>query len=93
MLHSHLTDFAYVQRLSMEPELETRDRQDTGLSGGEWMDRIEPQLDAGTAGGTYPLLNALFTQDTCELGLDRLSEFGLQRTLDGIAVMIAETSA
>ena len=57
------------------------------------MDRIEPQFDAITAGGAYPLLNTLFTQDTCELDLDRLSESGPRRTLDGIAAMIAETSA
>ncbi|MFJ6460743.1 hypothetical protein ACIQM0_06745 [Streptomyces sp. NPDC091387] len=38
------------------------------------------------------LLN-LFEHDTFELGLHVLFEFGLHRTLDGIAVMIGETSA
>ncbi|MFD9224110.1 TetR/AcrR family transcriptional regulator C-terminal domain-containing protein [Streptomyces sp. NPDC060064] len=93
MFHTHLALFAYVQGLAMAAELETQAEQDTGMSDDEWMARNEPHFEAIAATGNYPLLNTLFIQDEFELDLDTLFEFGLRRTLDGIAVMINETSA
>ncbi|MFE4330036.1 TetR/AcrR family transcriptional regulator C-terminal domain-containing protein [Streptomyces sp. NPDC056831] len=92
-LHIHLTLFAHVQGLAMAGDMETQARQDTGLSAAEWMVRNEPQFDAISASGDYPFLNSLFEHDEFELDLDELFEFGLQRTLDGVAMMIGETSA
>ncbi|MFD3659433.1 TetR/AcrR family transcriptional regulator C-terminal domain-containing protein [Streptomyces sp. NPDC058659] len=65
---------------------------DTGISGGEWMEQNEPRFDAIQAGGSYPGLNSVTTDGAYGLDLDALFEFGLQRTLDGIATMIDETS-
>ncbi|RDG37490.1 TetR/AcrR family transcriptional regulator C-terminal domain-containing protein [Streptomyces corynorhini] len=93
MMHCHLTLFAYVQGLAVAADLESQARQDTGLSDEEWLARNEPQFGAIVAGGAYPLLNTLFTQDEFDLDLDTLFEFGLRLTLDGIAAMIDETSA
>ncbi|MEU6012782.1 TetR/AcrR family transcriptional regulator C-terminal domain-containing protein [Streptomyces sp. NPDC047515] len=92
-LHIHLTLFAHVQGLAMAGELESQARQDTGLSTEEWMVRNEPQFDAISASGDYPFLNSLFEQGEFELDVDELFEFGLRRTLDGIAMMFGETSA
>ncbi|MFF1925367.1 TetR/AcrR family transcriptional regulator C-terminal domain-containing protein [Streptomyces sp. NPDC058221] len=92
-LHTHLTLFAYVQGLALAADMEAQARQDTGLSDEEWMARNEPQFDAISTGGNFQVLHTLFEHDTFELDLDTLFEFGLQRTLDGIAVMIGETSA
>ena len=77
----------------MAAELETQAQQDTGMSDEEWMARNEPQFDVITATGNYPLLNTLFTQAPFDLDLETLFEFGLARTLDGFAMMIAEPSA
>ncbi|MCX4789480.1 TetR/AcrR family transcriptional regulator C-terminal domain-containing protein [Streptomyces sp. NBC_01221] len=77
----------------MAGDMETQARQDTGPSAAEWMVRNEPQFDAISASGDYPFLNSLFEQDEFELDLDELFEFGLRRTLDGVAMMIGETSA
>ncbi|MEE1808025.1 TetR/AcrR family transcriptional regulator C-terminal domain-containing protein [Streptomyces sp. BE133] len=93
MLHIHLTLFAHVQGLAMGADSEAQARQDTGLSDVEWRVRNEPQFNAISASGDYPFLNSLFEHDEFELDLDSLFEFGLQRTLDGIAMMIGETSA
>jgi AcrR family transcriptional regulator len=93
MVHIHLTVFAYVQGVSAAADLETQAQQDSGLSVAEWMARNEPQFDALSSSGAYPLLNSLFTTEEFELDLDILFEFGLQRTLHGIAAMIDETSA
>lgn len=92
-LYIHLTLFAHVQGLAMAGELESQARQDTGLSAEEWMVRNEPHFDTISASGEYPFLNSLFEYEEFELDLDILFEFGLRRTLDGIAVMIRETSA
>ncbi|MDV5148484.1 TetR/AcrR family transcriptional regulator C-terminal domain-containing protein [Streptomyces sp. SBC-4] len=91
-LHAHLLIFAYVQGLSMAADLEEQARQDTGISDGEWMEQNEPRFDAIQAGGSYPELTAVTTDGAYGLDLDALFEFGLQRTLDGIASMIDETS-
>lgn len=93
MLHTHLTLFAYVQGLALAADMETQALQDTGLSDEEWMTRNEPQFEAVSTGGHFPVLHNLFEHDAFELDLDVLFEFGLRRTLDGIAVMIGETSA
>ncbi|MEU8616846.1 TetR/AcrR family transcriptional regulator C-terminal domain-containing protein [Streptomyces sp. NPDC048623] len=92
-LHSHLAIFAYVQGVGMAEDLEERARQETGLSGEEWRERNEPRFDAIRSAGSYPLLNALTEEGGFALDLESLFEFGLRRTLDGIAVMIGETSA
>ncbi|MFE1549508.1 TetR/AcrR family transcriptional regulator C-terminal domain-containing protein [Streptomyces sp. NPDC058718] len=91
-LHAHLLIFAYVQGLSMAADLEEQARQDTGISDGEWMEQNEPRFDAIQAGGSYPELNSVTSGGDFGLDLDALFEFGLQRTLDGIASMIDETS-
>ncbi|MFE1904792.1 TetR/AcrR family transcriptional regulator C-terminal domain-containing protein [Streptomyces gardneri] len=91
-LHAHLLIFAYVQGLSMADDLEEQARQDTGISDGEWMEQNEPRFDAIQAGGSYPELNSVTSGGGFGLDLDALFEFGLQRTLDGIASMIDETS-
>ncbi|MET9662299.1 TetR/AcrR family transcriptional regulator C-terminal domain-containing protein [Streptomyces sp. NPDC006510] len=92
-LHIHLTLHAHVQGLAMAGEPESQTRQDTGLSAEEWMVRNEPHFNAISASGEYPFLSALFEHKEFELGLGILFEFGLRRTLDGIAMMFRETSA
>ena len=92
-LHVHLTIFSFVQGLAMAADLEEQAQQDSGISDGEWMARNEPRFEAISAAGSYPLLNGLTAGADFELSLDTLFEFGLGRTLDGIAIMIGETSA
>ncbi|WP_374115571.1 TetR/AcrR family transcriptional regulator C-terminal domain-containing protein [Streptomyces sp. NK15101] len=57
------------------------------------MEQNEPRFDAMQSGGPYPLLDAVTHDGGFELSLESLFEFGLRRTLDGIAAMIEETSA
>ncbi|MER7950896.1 TetR/AcrR family transcriptional regulator C-terminal domain-containing protein [Streptomyces sp. NPDC096079] len=91
-LHTHLTLFAFVQGLALADDLEEQARLDTGLSGDEWMEQNEPRFDAAQSGRPYPLLDEVTRDGGFELSLETLFEFGLQRTLDGIAAMIDETS-
>ncbi|MGW8763111.1 TetR/AcrR family transcriptional regulator C-terminal domain-containing protein [Streptomyces sp. NPDC055815] len=91
-LHAHLLIFAYIQGLSMANDLEEQARQDTGISDGEWMEQNEPRFDAIQTAGQYPELAAVTSGGGFGLDLEALFEFGLRRTLDGIAAMIDETS-
>ncbi|MCT4354307.1 TetR/AcrR family transcriptional regulator C-terminal domain-containing protein [Streptomyces sp. Je 1-79] len=91
-IHTHLVIFAYVQGVAMADDLEEQARQDSGISDGEWMERNEPRYDAISGGGAYPLLSSLSEGEEFELDLGTLFEFGLRRTLDGVAAMIDETS-
>jgi len=91
-LHTHLAIFAYVQGLSMADDLEAQARQDSGISDGEWMEQNEPRFDAIQSGGAYPELSSVTSIDWFGLDLRTLFEFGLGRTLDGIASLIDETS-
>ncbi|WP_329283219.1 TetR/AcrR family transcriptional regulator C-terminal domain-containing protein [Streptomyces sp. NBC_00691] len=92
-LHTHLAIFAYVQGLSMADDLEAQARQDSGISDSEWMEQNEPRFDAIQSGRTYPELAAMTSDGGFGLDLRTLFEFGLARTLDGIAALIDETSA
>ncbi|WP_318207805.1 MULTISPECIES: TetR/AcrR family transcriptional regulator C-terminal domain-containing protein [unclassified Streptomyces] len=91
-LHTHLTVFAYVQGLSMADDLEEQARQDSGISDSEWMEQNEPRFDAIQSGGSYPELASVTSGGGFGLDLRTLFEFGLGRTLDGIASLIDETS-
>ncbi|MFC9594621.1 TetR/AcrR family transcriptional regulator C-terminal domain-containing protein [Streptomyces sp. NPDC056944] len=91
-LHTHLTLFAFVQGLALADDLEEQARLDTGLSDDEWMEQNEPRFDAMQSARPYPLLDAVTRDGGFELSLETLFEFGLRRTLDGIATMIDETS-
>ncbi|MFJ5140534.1 TetR/AcrR family transcriptional regulator C-terminal domain-containing protein [Streptomyces sp. NPDC088707] len=92
-IHTHLAIFAYVQGLSMADDLEEQARQDSGISDDEWMEQNEPRFDAIQSGGAYPELALVTSGDWFGLDLRTLFEFGLGRTLDGIASLIDETSA
>ncbi|MEK9524519.1 TetR/AcrR family transcriptional regulator C-terminal domain-containing protein [Streptomyces sp. NPDC087908] len=92
-LHTHLAIFAYVQGLSMADDLEEQARQDSGISDSEWMEQNEPRFDAIQSAGSYPELASVASGDGFGLDLRTLFEFGLGRTLDGIAALIDETSA
>ncbi|KOU45191.1 GntR family transcriptional regulator [Streptomyces sp. WM6378] len=93
VMHAHLALIAFVQGLGVAMELEGHALQDTGVSNDEWMDRNGGRFAAIVAGGGYPVLTSVLEHEPFELDLDSLFGFGLDRLLDGIAVIIAETSA
>jgi DNA-binding transcriptional regulator YhcF (GntR family) len=93
MLHTHLTLFSFVQGVAMAVGLEDQARQDTGISGAEWMTRNEPHFDAIAAGGGLPFMNSLFADEEFELNMHSLFTFGLRRTLDGVAALVDVASA
>lgn len=93
LLPSSPLDVLAVRVTDRDTEWVLRAPEDTGLSDEEWMARNEPQFGAVSTGGHFQVPHALFEHDGFEPDLDVLFDFGLRGTLDGIAVMIGETSA
>ncbi|MFC8128779.1 TetR/AcrR family transcriptional regulator C-terminal domain-containing protein [Streptomyces sp. NPDC057302] len=88
MIHVHLSLLGYAQGVAMAMELETQARQDTGMTPEEWMASHEPRMDEIQTSGAYPVLSTLFGDDDFGLELGTLFEFGLERFLDGVAVLV-----
>ncbi len=87
MMTTHITLFNYVRGTAVNVELETEAEAASGLDNDAWMDSQEPALMEIVASGRFPTLRRLM-QGNYDFNLDHLFEFGLQRLLDGIAVLI-----
>jgi AcrR family transcriptional regulator len=89
-LTTHITLFNHVRGTAINIETETEAEALSGLDAEEWMDTQEPALRAVLATGRFPTFERLVADDY-DFDLDDLFEFGLQRILDGIAVLLGET--
>ena len=86
-VHVHATVAAHVRGLAVNLEPEAEAAAHSGISGREWMDGPGARaLASDTAGKVFPHLARVPPNS---LDLDTLFEFGLQRILDGIAMLIS----
>ncbi|MFD4371832.1 TetR/AcrR family transcriptional regulator C-terminal domain-containing protein [Streptomyces sp. NPDC058486] len=86
---AHLTLLNYIRGLALNLETEREAEAQSGLDSEEWMDTQEPALQATLDTGRYPAL-ARLARSGYDFELDGLFEFGLQRLLDGLAVLLDE---
>jgi AcrR family transcriptional regulator len=86
-LTAHITLFGYARGTAVNIELEAEAEAASGLGNDEWMDAQGPALRSIVASGNFPQLEQVFAADY-DFNLDELFEFGLQRLLDGLAVLI-----
>ncbi|MFH9954019.1 TetR/AcrR family transcriptional regulator C-terminal domain-containing protein [Streptomyces roseolus] len=86
---AHLTLLNYIRGLALNMETEREAEAQSGLDSEEWMDAQEPAFRATLEGGRYPAL-ARLARAGYDFDLDGLFEFGLQRLLDGLAVLLDE---
>ncbi|MEU9854589.1 TetR/AcrR family transcriptional regulator C-terminal domain-containing protein [Streptomyces sp. NPDC047974] len=86
---AHLTLLNYIRGLALNMETEREAEAQSGLDSEEWMDTQEPALRATLEDGRYPQL-ARLSRAGYDFDLDGLFEFGLQRLLDGLAVLLDE---
>jgi AcrR family transcriptional regulator len=84
---AYLTLFNYVRgtAVNLEPEVEAEAQ--SGMDPDAWMDTQVPSLRAMLADGTFPVFERMLTTPY-DFDLDTLFEFGLQRLLDGFAVLL-----
>ena len=86
-VHVHATVAAHVRGLAVNLEPEAEAAAHSGISGREWMDGPGARaLASDTVGQAFPHLARVPANS---LDLDTLFEFGLQRILDGIAMLIS----
>jgi AcrR family transcriptional regulator len=87
MMTTHITLFTYVRGSAVNLEVEADAEAVTGLNADEWMDTQVGALRSMTAAGNLPTLGRML--DTpYDYDQDTVFEFGLQRLLDGFAVLI-----
>lgn len=86
VFQAHITLFGYVRgtALSIEPEVEAE--ADTGLSADEWVDAHDDLFAPVIDSGVFPAFSRVVSSPF-DFDLDAVFEFGLQRLLDGYAVL------
>lgn len=87
---AHLTLFNYVRGTAVNLEMEAEAEGLTGQDSEQWLDAQEPAFRAILATGHFPTMERI-TAEGYDFDLDELFEFGLQRLLDGFAVLLGET--
>jgi AcrR family transcriptional regulator len=86
---AHLTLFTYVRGTAVNLETEAEAEALTGMDNEQWMDTQEPAMRRILDTGRFPMLQQV-TVSGYDFDLDTLFEFGLQRLLDGLSVLIEE---
>lgn len=89
---AYITLFNYVRGTALNIELEAEAQAQSGMDNEEWLDNQQPLLVELLTNGQFPTFARLIDLDY-DFSLDRLFEFGLQRLLDGLAVMFADHRA
>jgi AcrR family transcriptional regulator len=87
MLTAHITLFTYVRGTAAHLEFEAEEEAATGLNADEFMDTQVATMQSMMAAGEFPMLGRV-TESSYDFSLDTVFEFGLQRLLDGYAVLI-----
>jgi AcrR family transcriptional regulator len=87
MMSTHITLFTFVRGSALHLEVEADAEAITGLDADEWMDTQVPSLRSMVAAGNLPTLGRM-VDTPYDYDLDTVFEFGLQRLLDGFAVLI-----
>ncbi|MGR6318576.1 TetR/AcrR family transcriptional regulator C-terminal domain-containing protein [Micromonospora soli] len=81
-----VTLMAYVRGIATSLEAQAHAEQDTGLTDEQWVETQDAMFRRMMAGGRYPTMATL--DETVDLDLDSVFEFGLHRLLDGYAALI-----
>ncbi|SCL24822.1 transcriptional regulator, TetR family [Micromonospora rhizosphaerae] len=84
--HVAVTLMAYVRGIATNLEPQAQAEQDTGLTDEQWVETHEMAFQRMFTGGHYPTLAAL--DESVDLDLGSVFEFGLHRLLDGYAMLI-----
>ncbi|MFC8722654.1 TetR/AcrR family transcriptional regulator C-terminal domain-containing protein [Kitasatospora sp. NPDC057198] len=89
LLTAYLTLFNYVRGTALNLEMEAAAEAATGQDAEEWMDQQESVFMELVA--AHPTFLRL-TLEGYDFDLDQLFDFGLQRLLDGLAVLIGQVA-
>jgi DNA-binding transcriptional regulator YhcF (GntR family) len=88
-LTAHITLFNYMRGVGVNLEMEAEAEASSGMSSEEWLATQEPALRRVVGRGRFPAFERAVSTGY-DFDLDALFEFGLQRLLDGIAILAAD---
>jgi DNA-binding transcriptional regulator YhcF (GntR family) len=86
---AYITLANYVRGTAVNIEPETEAQAETGIDNDQWMRDQEPVFREILTSDRYQVFASLADQDY-DYDFDELFEFGLQRLLDGFAVLLAD---
>lgn len=92
MLHVYVTAVGFVRGTAIELEAENEAEAETGLTSEEWIESQEAPMARVIQAGHFPMLSRVAEAKDLVFNLGTLFEFGMQRLLDGLAVLL-ETPA
>jgi DNA-binding transcriptional regulator YhcF (GntR family) len=87
VLHVAALAAGYVRGIAVNLGQEAEASQDTGVDEERWLNE-NPVLGTMLASGAFPLLSSTSARPDVRMDLETLFEFGLQRLLDGLSVLI-----
>ncbi len=88
---AHITMVNYVRGTAFNLELEAEAEAASGMDNEAWLDTQESAMRSIVATGQFPVFERLISTDY-DFNLDNLFEFGLQRMLDGLEVLITSAT-
>jgi len=91
-LHAAVMLANYVRGTAVSLEPEAQAEQDTGMTNDEWMESQSVMMGQILATGRFPALSEVLSAGEVELNLDSVFEFGLDRLLDGLQVLVNRRS-
>ncbi|WP_410656125.1 TetR/AcrR family transcriptional regulator C-terminal domain-containing protein [Amycolatopsis sp. lyj-112] len=92
IMYAHITIFNHVRGIALNFEAEAESESGTAISADTWLAEHEPILWDLVSGGRFPNFADVASRAPFDYDLDTLFEFGLQRLLDGYAVLLAKSS-
>ncbi len=92
IMYAHITLFNHVRGTALNLEGEAEAEVGTARSAEDWLAEQEPILWELVSGGRFPNFADVIKRAPFDFDLDTLFEFGLQRLLDGYAVLLAKAS-
>jgi DNA-binding transcriptional regulator YhcF (GntR family) len=84
---AHITMFNYVRGTAFNLELEAEAEAATGMDNEEWMNTQQATMLSILATGDFPMFARLLDNEY-DFDLGVLFEFGLQRMLDGLEILV-----
>ncbi|MEU9691267.1 TetR/AcrR family transcriptional regulator C-terminal domain-containing protein [Amycolatopsis japonica] len=91
IMYAHITIFNHVRGIALSFEAEADTESGTAVTADAWLAEHEPILWDLVSGGRFPNFAGVVSRAPFDYDLDTLFEFGLQRLLDGYAVLLAKS--
>ncbi|WP_164000619.1 TetR/AcrR family transcriptional regulator C-terminal domain-containing protein [Pyxidicoccus caerfyrddinensis] len=88
MLHVYVTAVGFVRGTAIELEAENEAEAETGLTSEEWIESQDAAMARIIQEGHFPMLARVSAERNLVFNLGTLFEFGMQRLLDGLAVLL-----